>query len=520
MLDVKPEDAPSTGQRVDRIELTACPGEFEPFSLCVHGTADGAWMIRIEDLKLKADPTRTIVASAVEVSILWYEQTKGYLGTSTVTDWVLDVGARGAYLEKGRTQRLWLTVHVPESAPPGLYEGGFVLQEKEGTGRVRVPILLDVLPIKLAPPTGVQFYLMFTVAYSQGARYNVRKPGMAQKAMAFYRELKDHGMTCIVPKCSDWPYRPGEFVGLEACVETAVKAGLKGPVVWYMSSLINAAKGGQRYKHYDGKCDNWDEKRDLANLKQIVQEVQKRARQKRWPEIVYMTVDEAGTQTGDRTIRALRMGTILPKTLKVVHELGARACATLSEPMDDKHNRRWVKEPDELRQMWERARPHCDVRIYGYGYPQGKTSLASEKADCRKRGHEMWWYYNRAVMGSDRYAARMYFGLWSWLAEAQGVGAWTYPGGRSVQFELVREGIDDFKYLATLERLIAEKRGSAPDRQAAEAFLAALKKSVKRNKDGYITDWAEAAVQATGARPADFGAFKRRMGALIKALAE
>jgi len=153
MVDVKPEDAPAAGEGVEKIEWTACPGEFEPFSLCVYGTDSGAWTIQVDDPKQKGEPGRTIPASAVEVSILWFEQTKGYPpGTTRVKDWVLDVGARGVFLEKGRTQRLWLTVHVPEMAEPGLYEGSFILKEKEGAGLVKVPILLDVLPLKLTPP--------------------------------------------------------------------------------------------------------------------------------------------------------------------------------------------------------------------------------------------------------------------------------------------------------------------------------------------------------------------------------
>jgi hypothetical protein len=87
-----------------------------------------------------------------------------------------------------------------------------------------------------------------------------------------------------------------------------------------------------------------------------------------------------------------------------------------------------------------------------------------------------------------------------------------------VQFELVREGIDDFKYLATLERLIAAGRGSAVDREAAQTFLDKLKVSIRLDKDGYIRDWAGAAAAATGAHPADFQTFKRRMAELIKSL--
>ena len=105
----------------------------------------------------------------------------------------------------------------------------------------------------------------------------------------------------------------------------------------------------------------------------------------------------------------------------------------------------------------------------------------------------MWFYNNGASMGKDRYLARAFFGLWGWRVGAQGVTSWTYPGGRTVQLELIREGIDDFKYLAALERLIAEKRGTEKDRNAAQAFLEALKASIKVDEAGRVKSWRETA---------------------------
>jgi hypothetical protein len=219
-------------------------------------------------------------------------------------------------------------------------------------------------------------------------------------------------------------------------------------------------------------------------------------------------------------MRRLRLGTLLPKTLKVTADLGVRGGATITEPVDEKHNRRWVSELDELRKLWDLSRPLAHVRIYGYGYPQGKTDLAHEQADCRKRGHEMWFYHNGAVMGRDRYCARVFFGLWGWRVGARGLTAWTYPGGRTVQLELIREGIDDFKYLAALERLIAEKRGSDKARKAAQAFLYGLRRSMKFDEAGRVKSWRAAAAAATGAGTTpDFPAFKRRLAAHLKALA-
>lgn len=510
MSEVKRTDVPAPEQIVERIEFIACAGEFEPFSLALRGRAEGNWMVTISDLRAQKG-SKVIPASAIEVSLLWWEETRGHLGKYTrVTDWVLDPGARGIALEKDSTGWLWLTVQVPPDAAPGLYEGRLSLKEERGE-KVEVPVALEVLPVKLERVPGVQFCLLSTVAFGQYHDANSRAQRRPQ-ALRFYRELKDHGMTGIAAKCSDWRYpvgyRRGHFEGLEACVEAAMEVGLDGPVIWYMSSLINGVKGGRKYANWDGRCDNWNQARDLANLREIVQTVQKLGKEKGWPEVIFRTVDEPGTQTEDRKLRGLRLGTILPGTLKLVHELGARGATTISEPVDNKHNRMWVKEPNELRKQWDLSRPYCHIRIYAYGYPQGRTNLEFEKADCGRRGHEMWFYHNPAIMGRDRYCARTYFGIWGWKVGARGLTAWTYPGGRSLQFELVREGIDDFKYLALLEKLIKEKRGSEEARAEAQKFLDGLSDSIKLDESGAVTDW----------KLVDFSTFKPRLASLIKKL--
>jgi len=525
MEDVAPEDLPSPDSVVKRIELIACPGEFEPFSLAVRGSSDGSLTWAVSDLRRKGG-AGLIPSSAVEIAPVVYGEAEGHLGKyGHVKDYILQPRQTGTVVLTDRTGWLWLTVGVPADAAAGRYEGTVTLKVTETGATTVLPLTVEVLPIRLAGQRKTQFALLFTAAFGQ---YHTAQSRAKRRpaALSFYKQLKDHGMTCIAPKCSDWPYKPGRFDGLAACVEAAREAGLTGPVIWYMSSLINATKGGRRYAHYDGKCDNWLEKRDLANLARIVTDVRKLAKDKGWGEIRFMTIDEPGTQTGDLDIRRLRMGTILPKTLKAVDDLGARGVATMSEPVDDKHNRRWVTELDELRKLWDVARPYCHTRIYGYGHPQGRTGLAFEQADCRKRGHEMWWYYNPASMGKNRYAARVYFGLWGWKVAADGLTAWTYPGGRTVQFELIREGIDDWKYLSTLERLVQTQRGAQKDRRAAKEFLDALKAGIEVDANGYVSDWAQAARAATnlgrpdaGKRPADFPALKRRLAGLIRALA-
>ncbi|MFC1608500.1 hypothetical protein ACFL47_11080, partial [Candidatus Latescibacterota bacterium] len=180
--------------------------------------------------------------------------------------------------------------------------------------------------------------------------------------------------------------------------------------------------------------------------------------------------------------------------------------------------------PGEMRELWDRSRPYLHIRNYGYGYPQGVTNLSHEMDDARIRGQEVWFYNNKAIQSTDRSCARMFFGMWGWKVGADGLTTWTYPGGRTIQFELVREGIDDSRYLNMLERLIDEKAGNLSDREDAQRFLDMFRRSITLDKNGYITNWSSTMQSAAekclpdvdGQDP--FLLFKHRIGDFIRKL--
>ncbi len=478
-------ERPEGERKLQQVELLALRDEYEPFTFAVYcEKACHSLSVAITSLKKSDDENEWIDREHIEI-----HQLKKGKTLYNVEDWILEpIPEQGISLEAERSARIWITVHVPETASPGLY-GGTLSVKAGGETPVEIPIKVETLAQKLVDPSGVQFALLYTVS-PFGQHYKPEKYQRLEKSvLSFYRELRAHGMTCVSPKCSDWPYRRGNIEGLKAEVSLATRAGLTGPVLWYMSALINGAKGGERYAHYDGKCDNWDELRDLANLREIVTHTRETQFREGWPEVVFITVDEPGTDTEDRRINDLRME-ILEKSLKVVKEMGAQGATTMTEPVDDRHNKSpFSRVPNELRHFWDRVRAYCPVRIYGYGYPQGETSLYAEKKDALSRGHQIWFYNNKAIMRNDRYLGRTYFGIWGWKVGAQGLTAWTYPGARTVQWEIVREGIDDFKYLKLIERLSREPDTKPEAREQAEKFLKRVQESLPLDKNGYVRDW-------------------------------
>jgi len=519
----KPEDGERGGQ-LKEVKLYALRGEYEPFTFAFHnnGTEPLKLKATVRDLLHDTSGTGMIKIPASEIEIMGLRK-GGKLHRRTVKDWHLATKGQ-LTVPPGRTGRFWVTVHVPEDAPPGGYSG--MLDITDGNRGARILVRVHVSKARLENLADIHFYLLGTVSpYGQYYR-SVKDPaGVRPKVVEFYREFAAHGMTGICPKSSDFPYREGDIRGLAAEISAAMEAGLKDPVVWNMQALIDAAKGGDRYD-FNGRMDNWDDKKGLDRLKRIVQLSQKMRKERGWPEIIYYQIDEPGTQFDIRKwlVRSMH---ILEVTSKLLGELGVRSHSTITEPIDEKHNRapRWSKYPDEMRKLWDRSRPHLSVRNYGYGYPQGKTNLHSEMADARRRKHEIWFYNNAAIMGSNRWCARMYWGLWSWRVGLDGVTAWTYPGGRTLQFEMAREGIDDHKALKMLQALIEKGAGAAADRDEAKEFLEELRDSVKLNANGYIGDWADVAHQSMKAQKLGtdwkvvaFGDFKKRLVELIDKL--
>ena len=489
MNDIGPNDRPKPAERVKSVSLYALRGEYEPFTFAVHNDGGAPLLLTARSAPLyprRADRLRPIPASCVEVRGLKRGAKFRWRRTG---DWVLD-RAGEASTGPGANARFWATVHVPPNAAPGDYDGKVTIAAGDQSAVLK--IVLHVAKAELRDVPGVKFYLLGTVSpYGQYHRWvkPAQEKALRPKVVAFYRELKQHGMTGICIKTSDFPYREGKIPGLIAEAEAAKEAGLTGPIVWNMLALIDAAKGGDRYD-FNGRMDNWDEKKDLARLRVLHALATAEAKKRGWPEIIYCPIDEPGTQYENRSF-LLRSMDILLKTTRELKKLGVRCHSTISEPVDDKHNRapRWSKTPDEMRKLWDKCRPTLSVRNYGYGYPQGKTDFHHEMRDAKKRGHEVWTYYNAAVMGRDRRCARICFGLWGWRAKLDAVTAWTYPGGRTVQFEMVREGIDDHKAIAVLESLIKNRKGNEADRRAAQKFLHDLGAAIQLDKNGFISNW-------------------------------
>jgi hypothetical protein len=145
----------------------------------------------------------------------------------------------------------------------------------------------------------------------------------------------------------------------------------------------------------------------------------------------------------------------------------------------------------------------------------------AEAAKIRQLGKEWWIYPNEALRGMNLSYTRYAFGYGAWRWGVKGVVPWTYqmsqgsngnpftvldgpevmvayPGGDgpipTPTWEMIREGINDYKYIYKLKKLIAaEKAKGNPSAFRIEGELEAFKRRLGESpgpEEGRFNDWS------------------------------
>ncbi len=387
----------------------------------------------------------------------------------------LELGNKSA-LTKGRTAAFWLTLKAGIRTGTGVYRGDIIVTAKDKVLR-KMALEVTVLPFELKEIPKKTFSALYTPAGLP--------PRMERNARILMKDMRDHGMTAYSPLVPAW----GKPMDLSRSgsnhadmianhLQWAFEEGFQAPTILNVQKLIRAGRPG-----LSAGYEKFDENIDIPNLKKLVAILEKTRNQKGWPEIIYLPIDEPGCFTDRAGTKREELAILLLRTLQ---ELDVRAATTVADLVDKKHRRmpRWRN----VVGWWDKIQPYTAVRIYLNGYPEGPYSLENEMADAAARGHTVMLYENTSTMGIDPAVSRMYFGFYGWHIGAAGITSWTHPtlghatlthawadwkelrplqraytrdaGWRlppsTVCWEMVREGIDDAKYLDMFLRLSKE----------------------------------------------------------------
>jgi len=461
----------------------AARGEYEPVGFCVRPLDDLAdAMLTVSDLR--GPGGRTLGRGNIDVRQLWIRRTAVNRSRKTykLVPYILE-SARPTAFKAGVTRHYWVTFYVPKDAAPGLYRGKATFGARGRPSSIR-DITLRALPFELDPP-GIDYGIFYGI-HKSWLRVYRKDEVYPQNRMKHLIDQREHGMQHatimalmglrfegegkgLVPVFD--PRAPSSWhVSLDDELRTAKQAGFdKFPCIWTGNADVEIAVGALRAA--------WRKNRKLFDKSLI--------RPHNW---LFDRVYEAGLKAGVERFRAAGMKPplcfvvdesgnseerrkICDRYLAVVKKLGYTTTLTING---------WWNNMD----LPTRYKGKLDVAVHNDIF--GQFVLDKDRA----AGVKQVWIYNIASR-TDALQARMRFGWYMLRIGAAGATQWVYQWPKKknmyddlttnrrgsgeafayptpegplpvVGWEGYREGVDDARYVRTLDRVCREKEKTMP----------------------------------------------------------
>jgi hypothetical protein len=383
-------------------------------------------------------------------------------------------------------------VKVPGDAPAGLYRGDVTFASADGSS-VALPLELTVRPGALDAldvPAGPWGHTIDTKWYGDDAAASEWNDAMARKSLA---RIRDYGFTSFsgAPSVSYGGFRDDRpvlnFSAGDAQMKRAREAGFTMPItnytqfggldLYYIDETAMKAAGFKDYSLF---------------IRAVFSAVQKHAVEAGWLPVYWNLCDEP---IGDNLTRAIANARAYRQAFPDgLPFFSGATSVTSSDP----------------------AEPHLQL-AQALHVANVNTHTEDAIALIHKAGSD-WAFYNggnRWTFGGYMYKAVQEFGMkfrhsWHWnnvsgdpyyaLDGREDDYAWcnSAPDGTlipSLDFERLREGVDDYRMILTLARLAKEKKGT-PEAAAADKLLSERLASFKlgqRDHDALFgaADWNE-----------------------------
>jgi hypothetical protein len=384
----------------------------------------------------------------------------------------------------GQVKQWWLTVRVPQDSPAGRYRTTLTVRPKNAPTTVLEWRLL-VLPFQLTKPAdrhwGTWLESFPPVGGLRGPERRGRNTPAEESRLvrADLADYRDHGFDLAifnyyfgVKENPDGSFTY-DITRLARDLEFWKTLGSSTPVAigceyTFRNLEYGFAEPGSH--HVPGTFSPKARKAIVGLVRHIRDEAQRRG----WPRLYFYPIDEPGNnKTQNRMLFAQNV-------LDFVHEVsGCQTATTLTA--------------GDVQRLGDRV----DVRIYAYGH-YNRTKVLQES----RQGHPFWFYENGMFYGHSTIASRSLAGFEFLRSGAEVTTAWgfdatqanpynDFDGGHkdwnvvfpgvdrltpTIYWELCREGVDDCRYVATLQEKIRQAKdlGRFEPAQRAEKVLAPI----------------------------------------------
>ncbi len=517
---VFPDAIPAAADVVSELRVAATRGEYEPVVFSVHAFRDlGPCRVSVTDLR--AGP-QTISNAAIDIaSVACRNLRTTFRGSVYMHAPALLQAGPPVTIAAGRTQQFWLTIHVPAQTAAGEYAGSITFTPQNAAPS-SLELILRVYPFDLVEPQDVSLgmYDQLWSTTSDGTWLRDR-----------FADMRAHGMTTVgycgglngVIDLEDGVARV-RFDGtsrFEQVMEAFRDAGFPRPLLWLMDDDIwawcaeQAAPGSAQFD---------------ALHRQVIQSLLQQCERRDWPGIVFQPIDEPGSYGLRPNAQYIEKWAVQSRLIK---EAGGT--------VEVDHVPFSTDDP-RLEGALERALPFIDIFTQRFStrpiwFEQDGWWWGNMKEQAAEWGKQLWSYnINNANFFPELPTMRLAYGVFVWHEQVKGQLLWQYQqpagnplncldgsytdmmyrypemphasiqGGPSLMWECIREGVDDLRYLQTLEHLIeqAEADGQHERAQQARAVLTRLADSFDmeqlRARNSYIEcQWEEMVTGPSGA---------------------
>lgn len=474
---------PETDTGKISLKTAAAPGEFEPVSFGVRGLRNIS-RLTLKQLSDFKDSEGRIIPVKVDIGVVEAiaKRTTNYTGSSEVMTAPQYIeNSDSLTLKKGESRQFWLTLQPADDAPAGVCSAVFELSD--GTTVEKIPVELKVYPFKLDKLKNMDISLF---SYNEE-----RTPEEIERTV---KDMADHGCTTLYCYTNTTLAFKGDTPETFAVdwENSTLPPFMKSFRAHGMSGRVHLTLPGAYYAVEERFPKQWREV-----YSRILKEIEAKRKSEGWPDFVYWSFDEVLSNTN-----------LIPhykRDVKLQKELG----------LTTGNDHIWYKTARFNQKDCDEIAPFIDVFINRFNtknfwYVDTWDQMMKR---CKELGKELIPYNsNNAITFAQPAAARYSFG---WFARTAGLGIsghfiyvyrliynnpyndldgtctdWIfhYPpfngrkGGPSLDWESYREGVDDLRYIVTLENLIAEAEKKNVDASKAKQLLASLATSFDMKK--------------------------------------
>jgi hypothetical protein len=503
MRDVSYNDTPKKGEIAGRLAGEAFAGEYEPVTLAVLPLRDmGTVSIQVSDL---IGPAGTIPSSAIDVGFVSYRVSRVTPEGSvyTISPRLIMPHAQMA-MPPGLTRRIWLTIRTPGAARPGLYQGSLAIRDGAG-GLSQFPLDFRVRAGTLDPvdipagPFGHSIRIPWFDDDASAQRFNRE---LTAKSL---RKLREYGFTACsgLPAIAYRGFEGGRPLLDFSLADQEMKAA-KDLGFLAVSSYGAGVTGFNPYEQ-DASAASAAGFQDYAQfVRAVYASVREHASLNGWIPVYYNLADEP---LGDALARSAENAEACRRAFPNGPPYFTGASSFTGSDRLSPHFRlsralhvvSWNDHDEAAVNLLHAAGGEWAFYNGGNRWTYGTYMYKAAKQFSMKL--RIAWHWN-IVAGDPFYALDCREDDYAWCnasADGQLIPA--------VEFERLREGLDDYRRLLTLARLARQAAGAPAARSALELIAQRMKafQLGQRDHDALFP-------------PEDWSSFRRQVDDLIEAL--